>query len=431
MKVAPDSRWTIFLVVTLLWLVPAPQAAAITEQVQRQAADRLVQDLREVMQLRDVCVEVDEQCVAIGSQFPDVDDGLALIPIVTYALVNASLSAPWVQDIYVVMHANGMPVYQLRAARADVDRFVDGDTDARSFVQSWEISDFTDEVSVSPTDLLLQDFELPQEWRAPTPRLAEINDITPLLLSATVLDGRQVRGMAIQDVQTPEGWLKVAVVLLAGPAQALAVLEDLENTQGSVATGSIVELPGPVPILVAVRDSALIIASGPSQDATLALQQLGTLSIPAQQPPLCELQPEALAGQQVGTGTQVGTGVEPEVERKPAISLAESSVVKEVVLCEGVDENNQPEGVTNTFPPGTAKLGLYLRIVDAPANTELMLKWYRGQRLLQRRMVLVGGNRQLINYIYAVRTESLRAGGYMVEILQNGDLVARMLFTVQ
>ncbi len=271
MKVAPDSRWTTFLVVTLLWSVPAPQAAAVAEQVQRQAADRLVQDLREVMQLRDVCVEVDEQCVAIGSQFPDVDDGLALIPIVAYALVNASLSAPWVGEIYVVMHANGMPVYQLRAARADVDRFVDGDTDARSFVQSWEISDFADEVSLSPTDLLLQDFELPQEWQASTPRLAEANDITPLLLPATVLDGRQVRGIAVQDVQTPEGWLKVGAVLVAGPAQALAVLEDLQNTQGAVATGSIVELPGPVPVLVTVRDSALIIASGPSQDATLAL----------------------------------------------------------------------------------------------------------------------------------------------------------------
>jgi len=119
------------------------------------------------------------------------------------------------------------------------------------------------------------------------------------------------------------------------------------------------------------------------------------------------------------------------VEQKPAISLVESSVVKEAVLCEGVDENNQPEGVTNTFPPGTAKLGLYLRIVDAPANTELMLKWYRGQRLLDRRMVLVAGDRQLITYIYAASTESLRAGGYTVEILENGDLVARMPFTVQ
>ncbi|MCK4323091.1 MAG: hypothetical protein KAW89_01075 [Armatimonadetes bacterium] len=431
MKVAPDSRWTIFLVVTLLWSVLAPQAAAVTEQVQRQAADRLVQDLREVMQLQDVCVEVDEQCVAIGSQFPDVDDGLALIPIVAYALVNASLSAPWVAEIYVVMHANGMPVYQLRAARADVDRFVDGDTDARSFVQSWEISDFADEVSLSPTDLLLQDFELPQEWQASTPRLAEANDITPLLLPATVLDGRQVRGIAVQDVQTPEGWSKVAVVLLAGPAQALALLEDLQNTQGAVATGSIVELPGPVPVLVTVRDSALIIASGPSQDATLALQQLGTLSMPAQQPPLSELPPEALAGQQVGAGTQIGTGAEAKVEQKAAISLAESSVVKEAVLCEGVDENNQPKGVTNCFPPGTAKLGLYLRIVDAPANTELILKWYRGQRLLDRRMVLVAGDRQLINCIYAARTESLRAGGYTVEISENGDLVARMPFTVQ
>ena len=277
-------------------------------------------------------MEVDEQCVAISSQFPDVADGLALIPIVTYALVDASLSVPWVEEIYVVMHANGMPVYQLRAARADVDRFVDGDTDARSFVQSWEISDFADEVNLSPTDLLLQDFELPQKWQASTPRLANANDITPLLLPATVLDGRQVRGIAVQDVQTPEGWLKVAAVLMAGPAQALAVLEDLENTQGSVATGNIVELPGPVPVLVAVRDSVLIIASGPSQDATLALQQLGTLSIPAQQPPLSELPPEALAGQQVGVGAQVGTGAEPEVEQQPAMSLAESSGVKEAVL---------------------------------------------------------------------------------------------------
>jgi len=431
MRIPPYSRWTTFLVVTLLWLVPTPRAAAITEQIREKAAERLAQDLREVMQLRDVCVEVDEQCVAIGSQFPDVDDGLALIPIVAYALVNASLSAPWVEEIYVVMHANGMPVYQLRAARADVDRFVDGDTDARSFIQSWEITDFADEVSLSPTDLLLQDFELPQEWQASTPRLARANDITPLLLPATVLDSRQVRGIAVQDVQTPEGWLKVAAVLLAGPAQALVVLEDIQNTQGAVVAGNIVELPGPVPVLVTVRDSALIIASGPSQDATLALQQLGTLSIPAQQPPLAELPPEALAGQQVGAGAQIGTGAEPEVEQKPAISLVESSVVKEAVLCKGVDENNQPKGVTSTFPPGTAKLGLYLRIVDAPANTELMLKWYRGQRLLDRRMVLVAGDRQLITYIYAASMESLRSGSYTVEILENGDLVARMLFTVQ
>ncbi len=127
-------------------------------------------------------------------------------------------------------------------------------------------------------------------------------------------------------------------------------------------------------------------------------------------------------------GTQPSAGSASLPQPMP---LAANSVVKEAVLCQGVDEKNNPEGIANTFPADTVKIGLYLRITNAPANTEITLEWSRGERLLQRRLLLVSGSKRLITYIYAARAEHLRAGSYAVEIKENDRLVARLPFTIQ
>ena len=139
------------------------------------------------------------------------------------------------------------------------------------------------------------------------------------------------------------------------------------------------------------------------------------------------LQP--LAGLPFTIGTAAGPP--PPAPHTPATTPSPDSVVKQAVLCEGVDEHNVPQGVSNNFPAGTEKVGLYLAIQDAPANTEITVEWSRGDRLLRRRLMVVAGNEKFLTYAYAALQQSMQAGNYVVEIKEDGRLVARLPFTIQ
>ena len=115
----------------------------------------------------------------------------------------------------------------------------------------------------------------------------------------------------------------------------------------------------------------------------------------------------------------------------PTTTPSPDSVVKQAVLCTGVDEHNVPQGVSNSFPAGTQKVALYVKIEDAPANAEITVEWSRDGRLLRRRLMVVAGNKQFISYVYASQQQSMQAGNYVVEIKENGRLVTRLPFTIQ
>ena len=111
--------------------------------------------------------------------------------------------------------------------------------------------------------------------------------------------------------------------------------------------------------------------------------------------------------------------------------LAPASVVKEASLCLGVDENNTPLGVSNTFPANTEKVGLFLRIAGAPANTEIKLEWSHEGKLARRHLLIATGDQKAITYIFPARAEFLQPGTYDVAIKQADQLVGRLVFTIQ
>ncbi len=115
---------------------------------------------------------------------------------------------------------------------------------------------------------------------------------------------------------------------------------------------------------------------------------------------------------------------------KPAVALSPDSVVKQAVVCERIGEESVPEGVRERFPAGTEKVGLFLEIEDAPPNTELSFRWYHGDTLLRRQIIIISGDKKTITYIYAADQEHLWPGRYAIEIVEKGNLIARLIFTV-
>jgi hypothetical protein len=120
----------------------------------------------------------------------------------------------------------------------------------------------------------------------------------------------------------------------------------------------------------------------------------------------------------------------PTPQATPAVPLAPHSIVKQAITCEGLDEESKPQGVRDAFPAATEKVGLFLRIVDAPANSELSLRWCIGEKLLRRQIIIVSGTKETLTYIYAANRDTLWEGRYAVEIMEKGQLVGRIIFTV-
>jgi len=105
--------------------------------------------------------------------------------------------------------------------------------------------------------------------------------------------------------------------------------------------------------------------------------------------------------------------------------------VKDAVICQGVDENSIPIGAGNTFSANTEKVGLFLRIASALANTEIKLEWSRDGKVTRRDLLIATGDQKAITYIFPARAEYLQPGTYDVAIKQGGQLVGRLVFTIQ
>ncbi len=113
------------------------------------------------------------------------------------------------------------------------------------------------------------------------------------------------------------------------------------------------------------------------------------------------------------------------------MALEPTSVVKEAIICEGVDEHNDPLGVKQLFPTETKKVTLFLRIAGAPQNTEVTLEWSLNGNILTRRLLILAGDQRLDIPIFPAKAEYLAPGNYAVQIKEGDRVVGRKVFTIQ
>ena len=99
-------------------------------------------------------------------------------------------------------------------------------------------------------------------------------------------------------------------------------------------------------------------------------------------------------------------------------------------MCLSVDAHSQPQGVSDHFPAGVSRLGLYFECVGAPAGTELAIEWRREGEPVMRQRVAVEGARKAVSYISEREDRPLPAGAYEVHFAQGGVEVYVVKFRV-
>jgi hypothetical protein len=111
--------------------------------------------------------------------------------------------------------------------------------------------------------------------------------------------------------------------------------------------------------------------------------------------------------------------------------LDTSTVIKEAVLCTGV-EGTSPVGATQRFPRTASKVALFFRYQDAPAGTELDLRWGQGKEVRSRQLVIIDDETgQAVSYIYTGSGQPFEPGLHWVELSLNGQRLGRIEYVIE
>ncbi|MCG3139332.1 MAG: hypothetical protein HDKAJFGB_00200 [Anaerolineae bacterium] len=113
-------------------------------------------------------------------------------------------------------------------------------------------------------------------------------------------------------------------------------------------------------------------------------------------------------------------------------SNAGSNVIQDIVLAESVKPDTfDPINPTDTFKKNAEAIHAVVRILDAPANTQLSAKWFPpSQEPLDFALPPVDGTRWL-DFRLTPPPDGFPAGEYKVEIYVNQKLADTKTFTVQ
>ncbi len=457
-KMTVTGKITWCLILVAVFVLPGGELvaedAAPPDLAQTQVG--LQQLLQDELFLDTVVVEVDEEHVLI-IYTPQVESEEELLPELTMAVYAAGIAAPWTKEIGVIIQTAGLPLGHVIVPTQAVKNLDEGRINLDAFYPQWVMMPYT-APDATASDMLLQDWELPAGW---TIQGQQEDEAEAVLAKVGVTITEEIPAeewsAAWSEIDTPDGSLIVAALLTVSDLDVTEVLESLGATPDpdQPTVHPTVTLAGPPAVLVSGRANVLLAIGGPTTPAQQALDLLKQLTLADN--PLDGLVAEAPGAPPAeGTGTPpvggtvtppaAGTTAEPTTEetgatlppaifpggetQQPAVSLSPDSIVKQAVVCKRVDEHNAPQGATDTFPAGTQKVGLYLKIKGAPANTEITMEWSRGGRLLRRQLLLATSDKELISYIYAAGQQSLKAGDYAVEIKENDQSVARLLFTI-
>ncbi len=102
------------------------------------------------------------------------------------------------------------------------------------------------------------------------------------------------------------------------------------------------------------------------------------------------------------------------------------SCLQKVAVGTSLDEENKLVDAGERFPADTAQLVVLLQLTDTPANTDVTVQFFHGDRLLLQRLILLSGSRKFAVTIYSRRSESFQPGEYRCQVKVN-DQVAWQL----
>jgi len=107
----------------------------------------------------------------------------------------------------------------------------------------------------------------------------------------------------------------------------------------------------------------------------------------------------------------------PEEQPQPlGVTIIPGSVVAEVTLCLGLDANGAPIQPGTRFPASAKKIACRIAYKNAPANTDILVEWFFGDRIRARNLGTIDGSGRLMSYIYTASGEPFDAGRYRVGI---------------
>ena len=124
----------------------------------------------------------------------------------------------------------------------------------------------------------------------------------------------------------------------------------------------------------------------------------------------------------------------PKPEEPPpplGVTIVAGSLVSEATLCLGLDSKGEPIQPGTHFPATVPKIACRIAYKNAPANTDIVVAWFRGDSLRARSLGVVEGTGRIISYVYTARGEAFQTGRYRVEISVRGKQEATAYFLVE
>lgn len=441
-------------------VTPAPGQPTDTA---RAASDRasmaqqaLQTDCTTVLGLRNVRVVVGDSRVEIAASAPDLPSRALWTPMIAYALADASLVAPWTDTVAVTFSSLDGTGVSVDAARTDADAYVNGATTLKQFMGTWNLASPSapqagDQPGGQPTtggpqtpvpstpstpasgataagkaatEVLLEPGHLPQGWQTLEPVEFSAAEILATVAPGSGISSVPVDSAAMQTLQIGDEAYTIIAMVSPSNAEAQTTLGKLSGGQTGPGLITVAQNP-PVHGMIIGQTTYLVYGSGPDVARVGSVIGMAYADAASGTTPSTPQTPTQPATQ---TPTQPQT---PPPGQAQEMALDPTSVVKEAIICEGVDEHNDPVGVGETFSSQTDKIALVLRLEGAAPNTEITLEWTHDGDILARRILIVGGDQRLVTHIFPSKAQYLPSGNYAVEISEGDRLVGRRVFTIQ
>lgn len=420
------------------------------------AAGWVQRELSESLGLREVRVDVDSTRAIVASQMPGLQGRGHLEPIIAYMLVDAALAAPWTEMVTAVFDDGSGDAFGLTVPAAAARTFARGNLDTESFLQLCRFADPAEiaaamdlggpvrpptsepeqpvaavqEPATAPlpremtetTAPLLDQSRLPAGWLASTTYRVSLSDLDRVI-PGMALSEQPVQSAAIQVLQVEGSAVTLLGLDMADDEAAAQLTVALAHEPGGEWHGDVLRL-STEPVLHALHHDSrayLLQGEGRALNAVVRLV-VSDASAGSAAAGLAALMPAITADDR---SSEVSTTGDPLPE---AVSPPRGSYLSTSYLCTGA-EGSRPLKLEGALPEGAERLGVYIDVRSAPANTVLRMELWREGTSLGHRLVSVNGDRRAITYF--MLDSGFSTGRWWIEVTADDQLLARLPFTVK